>query len=135
MIGALGGGKLQQSLSTSATQVTKPDRHSIDSQVAVISNSIASRLIESSCYQNVDNKTGREVNTEIKNLRESGKIAHGLLTRFLIDEEIIAAVKFLKCGKAQSPDKIAPELFIQNAEMVKEFLLPLHVQPILYLEG
>ena len=82
----------------------------------VSANSITSKLIENGRHRNVDKQVGRDVNAEIA-LRGSITTGDKSLTEYFTEAEMQAAVSHLKSGKAQGPDRIAPE-FISNCGML-----------------
>ena len=73
------------------------------------SNAIASKLIENSHHHNVDRQVSREVNAKIASLRAHNPGDDGTLIEAFMEDEMDAAVKRLNSGKAQGPDRIAPE--------------------------
>ena len=73
---------------------------------------IASKLIDNSRHHNVDAQVSREVNAEIVSLRACNLADGGTLTEVFTEDKMAAAVKRLKRGKAQGPDRIAPEFVI-----------------------
>ena len=75
----------------------------------VSANAIASKLIANGRHTNVDKQVSRDVNAEIARLRASATPVPGSLSEPFSAEETTAAVKLIKSGKAQGPDKIAPE--------------------------
>ena len=75
----------------------------------VSANAIASKLIANGRHTNVDKQVSRDVNAEIARLRASATPVLGSLSEPFSAEETTAAVKLIKSGKAQGPDKIAPE--------------------------
>ena len=56
----------------------------------------------------MDRQVSRQVNTEITSLRSTTSHGEKLLTQDLTEEEMAAAVKMLKSGKAQGPENITP---------------------------
>ena len=75
-------------------------------------NAIALKLIENGHHRNVDRQISREVNTEIVSLRACNPADDCTLIEAFTEDKMAAAVKRLKSGKAQGPDRIAPEFVI-----------------------
>ena len=73
---------------------------------------IASKLIDNGHHHNVDAQVSRKVNAEIASLRACNLADGGTLTEVFTEDKMAAAVKRLKSGKAQGPDRIAPEFVI-----------------------
>ena len=88
----------------------------------VSTNAIASKLIENSLHCNVDREVSREINAEIANLRTCFPTDNSLFIKAFTKDEMAVAVKQLKSGKVQDPDK-----------MVREFVINCGTQMLAYL--
>ena len=89
----------------------------------ISANAIASKLVESGRHREVDKLFTREVNAQIAALRSNDQLTEdSALSEDFSNSEILAAVAFLKNGKAQGPDSIAPEFVIHCGAAMLDWL-------------
>ncbi len=78
-------------------------------QTEVSANSITGQLVDSGKHSNVDKKFGRSINNELSCLlRQEAESPH-LMNDFTF-QELLESLRLVKCGKAQGPDLIPPDM-------------------------
>ena len=90
-------------------------KHISSNPNSISPNAVASCLLNNGKFKNPNRQFTREVNRQLKEEWNSPSANQNLCEQFT-DDEIIAAIKLLKAGKAPGADNLHPEFFLHIHE-------------------